>query len=195
MRKREENAKVNVNVKENVNQSLRLNMGANVNGGVKVRVAGLGLGAMAVRSALSVLVLCASIGVGALNLGGCASGGGGAGEQPSAADLREGKVEIIGILQGGQIAIGGETTGWVLNLGDDRGAVEVDVTKVANQAAAAEGKRVVIAGEVVKKAYVTRGEVKTVVVESLVEQPTGSGRGKRLEDGGRSIPPPPGPRG
>lgn len=146
-----------------------------------------------VRKALA-LVVCASIGVGVSSLGGCA-GKSGAGERVSAADLREGKVEIIGILQGGQIAIGGETTGWVLNLGDDRGAVEVDVTKVANQAAVAEGKRVVIAGEVVKKAYVTRGEVKTVVVDSLVEQPTGSGRGKRLEDGGRSIPPPPGPRG
>ncbi len=145
-------------------------------------------------SVLSALVLCASIGVGLSMLGGCA-GTGGSGGQPSAAELREGKVELVGILQGGQIAIGGETTGWVLNLGEDRGAVEVDVVKVATQAGAAEGKRVVIVGEVTTRQYVTRGGVKTVVVESLVEQPTGSGRGKRLEDGGRSIPPPPGPRG
>ncbi len=87
----------------------------------------------------------------------------------SSGTLKAGRSELVGVLRGGQVAIGAETTGWVLLM--DARSVDVDVSKVAAQASQLDGKRVVIAGEVTTKTYPTRGEVSVMIAESIIGAP------------------------
>ena len=101
--------------------------------------------------------------------GGAAPDAPAAQEQPVAA--RDAKPpaqskRFTGTLHGGVIAIGGETTGWVLQ-SDDLGRVDVDVSKVADAAAGLEGKRVVVEGQLVTVNWVERGEKQMLMADAI----------------------------
>jgi hypothetical protein len=73
-----------------------------------------------------------------------------------------------GRLQGGMMAIGGETTGWLLILDEnaDR-SIEVDVSRVREQAEELENQMVTITGRVVERQYVERGPVPILHAERI----------------------------
>lgn len=73
---------------------------------------------------------------------------------------------FTGTLQGGVVAIGAETTGWVLQ-SDDLGRVDVDVSKAADAAAELDGKPVVIEGELVTANWPERGEKRMLIADSI----------------------------
>ena len=95
------------------------------------------------KSLLLILVLAASA------FPGCRSTGPNAATQPApAADPGR----FTGTLHGGMMAIGGETTGWVLKR-QGQADLEVDVSRVFSQARALDGKSVVIDGKIQEKRY------------------------------------------
>jgi len=73
---------------------------------------------------------------------------------------QEHQVHLEGNLEGGVMAIGGETTGWVLNFkeGGEEKSIEVDMSAI-DLADIFGGKDVKIAGEIISKQYTTRGTV------------------------------------
>lgn len=73
---------------------------------------------------------------------------------------------FTGTLHGGVVAIGAETTGWVLQ-SDDLGRVDVDVSKAADAAAKLDGKPVVIEGELVTVSWPERGEKRMLIADSI----------------------------
>ena len=73
---------------------------------------------------------------------------------------------FTGTLRGGIVAIGAETTGWVLER-DGGGRVDIDVSKVADAAAALEGKSVVIEGDIVTANWVERGAKQLLMADSI----------------------------
>lgn len=73
---------------------------------------------------------------------------------------------LTGTLRGGVIAIGAETTGWVLET-DDAGRVDVDVSKVMDAAQELDGKRVVIEGAMVTATWVERGAKHLLMADSV----------------------------
>ena len=73
---------------------------------------------------------------------------------------------FTGTLRGGIVAIGAETTGWVLER-DGGGRVDVDVSKVADAAAELEGKPVVIEGDMVSANWVERGARQLLMADSI----------------------------
>jgi hypothetical protein len=78
------------------------------------------------------------------------------------------KVEIKGIIQTNMAAIGGETTGTVITVGDL--SLDLDLRKNETFQALAErlnGKTVLIKGTLVRIKGIERGERNVVVVESL----------------------------
>jgi hypothetical protein len=72
-----------------------------------------------------------------------------------------------GTLRGGMMAIGGETTGWTLVGDGATGGIELDVSKVKDDAKRLDGKRVTVTGRMVDKKYVERGTVRVMQVEKL----------------------------
>ncbi len=81
------------------------------------------------------------------------------------------KVTLKGKLEGGRMAIGGETTGWQLDYTDAKGAaasLEVDVSAIKN-AAALDGATVEITGELIAKQYVERGSVLILKASSITK--------------------------
>jgi hypothetical protein len=74
---------------------------------------------------------------------------------------------LTGTLRGGMMAIGGETTGWSL-VGDGAvGGVELDISRIKEDAKKLEGKRVTVSGHMVDKKYVERGTVRIMRVEKI----------------------------
>ena len=75
----------------------------------------------------------------------------------------------IGTLRGGMVGIGGESTGWILKGdGDARGpGLDVDVSRVREQAMNLEGQRVVIRGRIDERQYVERGRVPVLIAETI----------------------------
>ena len=73
---------------------------------------------------------------------------------------------FTGTLQGGMMAIGGETTGWMLQR-EGQGQLEVDVSRIFNEARKLQGQRVTIEGKVVQKQYVERGPTPVLVAERI----------------------------
>src|SRR5690349_1421445 len=61
--------------------------------------------------------------------------------------------QFTGTLRAGIVAIGGEHTGWVLQGDGQSGGIEVDVSAVANEARALEGRRVTVRGRMSEKNY------------------------------------------
>lgn len=108
-------------------------------------------------------------------------------EPVTASTLPLGATQLEGTLQSGVVAVGGETSGWLITLDDMRGAIEVDVSKVSTVAMQLQGQRVLISGEVLNKQYVTRGQVKTIAATTIVAAPPR----KALPP---SVPPPPSPK-
>lgn len=78
-----------------------------------------------------------------------------------------GTVSRTGILRSGMMAIGGETTGWMLLI-DGREPLEVDVTRVFGEAQSLVNKRATLTGTLIRKKYVERGET-TVLRVTKVE--------------------------
>jgi hypothetical protein len=68
-----------------------------------------------------------------------------------------GTVTRTGTLRSGMMAIGGETTGWVLVI-DGREPLEVDVSGVFTDAQRLANRRVTMTGVMTRKRYVERGE-------------------------------------
>ncbi|HEX8523630.1 MAG TPA: DUF456 domain-containing protein [Tepidisphaeraceae bacterium] len=77
---------------------------------------------------------------------------------------------FTGKLRNGMMAIGGESTGWVLELADGSN-LDVDVSRVKEKADAAAGKNVTLHGEVITKKMVERGQVRLLVVDAVEAQP------------------------
>ena len=76
---------------------------------------------------------------------------------------------LTGTLQGGAVAIGGETTGWRL-IGDGQtGGIDVDVSKVQDRAKALDGKRVTITGRMTERDWPERGRTQVLVAEKIEE--------------------------
>lgn len=71
-----------------------------------------------------------------------------------------------GTLEGGRVAIGGDTTGWALLT--DAGPVEVDVSAVRADADRLAGQHVTVFGDIVDRTYVERGNVPTLVATKIV---------------------------
>jgi 4-carboxymuconolactone decarboxylase len=78
------------------------------------------------------------------------------------------EVTLTGTLQGGRIAIGGETSGWTLTYRDGSGehTIEVDM-RGPLMARARSGATVKLTGTIVTRDYVERGETKVLRVTSL----------------------------
>lgn len=76
---------------------------------------------------------------------------------------------FTGTLRGGVLAVGAETTGWMLEL-DDGSRVDVDVSKVANAAAALDGKRVAVQGTMTTTRWIERGAKRLLVAERITAE-------------------------
>ena len=74
-----------------------------------------------------------------------------------------------GTLRGGMMAIGGESTGWIL-VGDGAvGGLDLDVSQVQDAVTRLDGKRVNVTGPMIDKRYVERGPVRMMRVEKIEE--------------------------
>ena len=95
-------------------------------------------------------------------------------QEKPAGDRREEQkpaTSFTGRLQSGVMGIGGEHTGWVLAGDGASGGIEVDVSKIKEEAKANDGKRVTITGRMVEKNYTERGKVSVLVAESIKAAP------------------------
>ncbi|MGF1635248.1 MAG: hypothetical protein ACFCVE_15475 [Phycisphaerae bacterium] len=70
-----------------------------------------------------------------------------------------------GQLRGGMMAIGGETTGYVLRTGQRQ--IEVDLSKIDGSPERYEGGQVRIIGEIVERDYVERGPTPVLVAREI----------------------------
>ncbi|MBX3385252.1 MAG: hypothetical protein KF768_01630 [Phycisphaeraceae bacterium] len=77
----------------------------------------------------------------------------------------------VGHLQGGIMHIGGEGTGWVLRtdapVDGQPGVIDVDVSRVMDQARAFADRRVRIEGRLFEKRYVERGPVMVLAATAI----------------------------
>ena len=82
-------------------------------------------------------------------------------------------VILTGRLVGGQVAIGGETTGWVLRYRDEKGprSIEVAFTKALLERAR-DGDNVRLTGTIEERQYVERGRVPTLIATTLEVVPS-----------------------
>ena len=85
------------------------------------------------------------------------------------AEIKDGaQVSLTGKLEGGIMAIGGETTGWQLT--HPGGKIEVDM-KAIEGADGFDGKKVSVSGKVFTKNYVERGAVLILAAEKMAVEP------------------------
>ncbi|NNM29795.1 MAG: hypothetical protein HKO57_09740 [Akkermansiaceae bacterium] len=80
------------------------------------------------------------------------------------------KVTLTGTLQGGIMAIGGETTGWRLTYrrGEKPAKIEVDMAAIA-EARKFDGAEVTVKGRIISKSYVERGP--TLILKAATVTP------------------------
>jgi hypothetical protein len=114
------------------------------------------------------------------SLAGCKGG-----ERAGSAD---GRVERRGFLQSDQVAVGGETTGWVVVSNGGATRQEVDVSKVRESAERLRTRRVIVVGTMEDRTYPTRGVVPTLVASAIVWD---EAQNNELNAG--NLPPPPSP--
>ncbi|HEV8290380.1 MAG TPA: hypothetical protein VGP94_00585 [Tepidisphaeraceae bacterium] len=93
-------------------------------------------------------------------------------EKPAADDRQpqepqKPQTTFTGTLQSGVVGIGGEHTGWILSGDGATGGIEVDVSKVRDQASANDGKRVTITGRMSQRNYTERGKVPVLIAEAI----------------------------
>lgn len=74
--------------------------------------------------------------------------------------------EYTGSLRSGAVAIGGETTGWVLKRKGEPD-LEVDVANIRTEAESLAGLLVRLRGRVQQRTYVERGKVPVLVAERI----------------------------
>lgn len=123
------------------------------------------------------LVRTIVLGIGALAMAGCADdrrdAAAAAPNPKPLADLQDRPADVnkmetfTGTLEGGVMAIGGETTGWRLIGDGESGSLELDVSQVADQAEKLDGQRVTITGRVTTRQYIERGEVTILVAQRM----------------------------
>jgi hypothetical protein len=91
-----------------------------------------------------------------------------AGGQNRAPDKVQPKVTLTGKLEGGKVAIGGETTGWTLTYRDTTGehTIEVELSPGLRKKVLG-GETVRIAGTMETRERVERGKVSTLVATTL----------------------------
>ncbi len=78
------------------------------------------------------------------------------------------EVTLTGTLQGGRIAIGGETTGWTLDYRDDSGQHSIEVALSGDlMARARSGTMVKLTGTIITREYVERGPTQVLRVTRL----------------------------
>lgn len=85
---------------------------------------------------------------------------------PKKPSAPSGEVTMKGTLRSGYAAIGGETTGWVLERAEaEGGLIEVDVSAptAAKNAASFIDQRCAVKGTIVEREYVERGKVPVLV--------------------------------
>jgi hypothetical protein len=77
-------------------------------------------------------------------------------------------ITLTGQLEGGRVAIGGETSGWMLRYRDEKGprAIEVEFTASLSKMAK-DAAHVRITGTIVDREYVERGRVPTLVATKV----------------------------
>ena len=73
---------------------------------------------------------------------------------------------FTGILRGGILAIGSETTGWVLETQPGK-RVDLEVSKVADTAPSLEGRPVVVHGTMTTTTWVERGEKPLLIADRI----------------------------
>ena len=78
---------------------------------------------------------------------------------------------FTGTLRGGMMAIGGETTGWTLVGDAQTGGIQVDVSRVKDQAQKLDGKRVTITGKMSEKNYVESGKTQILIADKIAPAP------------------------
>lgn len=123
--------------------------------------------------ALASLITACGVG----SLCGCEAGGPVSPINPVAEPPPPSMPRFVGILRSGVMAIGGETTGWVLereqtdsedaSLASSARTVDIDVQKVREAAKAFDGRRVIVTGNFVERRYVERGPVSILVATEL----------------------------
>ena len=74
--------------------------------------------------------------------------------------------EYVGALRNDAVAIGGETTGWVLKRKGEPD-LEVDVARVRTEAESLAGLLVRVRGRMEQRSYVERGKTPVLVVERV----------------------------
>jgi hypothetical protein len=97
-------------------------------------------------------------------------------DRPAASDqtpqeMQKQPTTFTGTLQNGVMGIGGEHTGWILVGDGEAGGIEVDVSRVMQNAKALAGKRVTITGRMSERNYTERGKTAVLMAESIVEAP------------------------
>jgi hypothetical protein len=65
------------------------------------------------------------------------------------------------------MAIGGETSGWVLMTDGQTRTIDLDVSRVRDTATRLDGKQVIASGRMIQRQYVERGPVNVLVVDNL----------------------------
>ena len=83
---------------------------------------------------------------------------------------------FTGTLRGGMMAIGGETTGWTLVGDAQTGGIQVDVSRIRDQAQKHDSKRVTITGRMTEKDYVESGRTQVLVAEKVEPAPDPAAR-------------------
>jgi hypothetical protein len=78
---------------------------------------------------------------------------------------------FTGILRGGIIAVGAETTGWLLETEPGK-RVDLDVSKVVDTAAGLEGKSVIVHGAMTTANWVESGEKPLLIADRI--EPAGA---------------------
>lgn len=74
---------------------------------------------------------------------------------------------FTGTLQSGIVAVGGETTGWILAADGAAGGLEVDVSKVQDDADRLNGQRVKIHGRMTERDWPERGKTHVLVADRI----------------------------
>jgi hypothetical protein len=74
---------------------------------------------------------------------------------------------FTGTLRGGIVAVGAETTGWVLERNGDSSRVDVEVSHVSGDVSRFDGKRVVIHGTMTTATWLERGERPLLIAERI----------------------------
>lgn len=113
---------------------------------------------------VTLAALALIIALGALGLAACRAGST-AGEEPA-----EKKV-YTGTIKSGFVGAGGEHTGWMLMRGGKDPDLEVDVSAVLSKAKELDGTKVRASGTMIEKAYVERGTVPILQIETLQAAP------------------------